>query len=523
MHSKIIVSLALIVLLPLGLLGGLGWRLVGNEQQIIAHRFQTLANAQLAAVDETIQSYFRSLRDELWVSAQSLDTRLENLRRFTRNEPRVRQILIMSADGERRHPPRDVPLTQGEQRLLERTQELWRDQDILYQSAAPEGSSASKIPIESKSEQGWYVWHWGRETHLIFWRRDSSGQLLGLELEPVRVLADIINVLPATGGLADHTGQARIQLLDERGTVVYQWGRFQPEQSALARLPLSHPLGTWRLAYFAPALHDSGQQRLLLLGILLAVAVTLVGLAFYLYREHGREIRLARQRVNFVSQVSHELKTPLTNIRMYAELLEDQIPDDEDRARRYLDVIITESQRLSRLIANVLNFARQQRQQLRLRLQPGRVDAVVASVLAVFRPALEAKGMQVEFQAGADSKVQCDPDVLEQILNNLLGNVEKYAASGGWVQIATQQQAEQTLIQIQDKGPGIPKRERERIFRPFYRISSKLNEGVSGTGIGLTISAELACLHGGNLHLQPTQQGACFQVSLNTPSLGEPT
>ena len=361
------------------------------------------------------------------------------------------------------------------------------------------------------------------ETNLIFWRRDSSGQLLGFELEPVRVLADIINVLPATGSFADHTGQARIHLMDERGSVVYQWGRFQSEQPALVVLPLSHPLGTWRLAYFAPALHDQGQQRLLLLGVLLAVAVTLLGLALYLYREHDRETRLAQQRVNFVNQVSHELKTPLTNICMYAELLEDQLPDDEERPRRYLDVIITESQRLSRLIANVLNFARQQQERLRVRLQPGRVDSVVASVLAAFRPALEGKGMQVEFQAGAGSEVRLDPDVLEQILNNLLGNVEKYAASGGWVQITTQQQGEQTLIQIRDKGPGIPRRERERIFRPFYRISSKLNEGVSGAGIGLAITCDLARLHGGSLKLQPTQQGACFQVILHTPSLGVST
>ena len=162
MHSKVVISLALIVLLPLGLLGGLGWRLLSNEQQMITHRFQALANAQLAAVDETIQEYFRSLRDELLVSAQTLDDKLENLRRFTRDEPKVRQVLIMEADGERRHPPRDTALTQGEQRFLQRTQELWRDRDILYQSAAPEGPSTSKISTRSEDEHGWYVWHWAR-------------------------------------------------------------------------------------------------------------------------------------------------------------------------------------------------------------------------------------------------------------------------------------------------------------------------------------------------------------------------
>jgi len=336
------------------------------------------------------------------------------------------------------------------------------------------------------------------------------------------VLADIIDRLPATGETADHTDQGRIRLLDGRGSIAYQWGRFQPQeqQPALAVLPLSHPLGGWKLAYLAPPLQGQDRYRWVLLVVLAALAATLVGLAFYLYREHTREARLARQRVNFVNQVSHELKTPLTNIRMYAELLEGQIPEDEDRCRRYLGVILAESQRLSRLIANVLNFPRQQRDSLRLRTQTGSVDQMVNGVLAAFRPALESKGMRVEFQAGAGQMVNLDPDVVEQILNNLLSNVEKYAAEGKRVQVKTQQQGKQTLIAIRDWGPGIPQRERERIFQAFYRVSSRLNEGVSGTGIGLGITRDLARLHGGDLCLLPTEQGACFQVTLETPVIG---
>jgi signal transduction histidine kinase len=97
--------------------------------------------------------------------------------------------------------------------------------------------------------------------------------------------------------------------------------------------------------------------------------------------------------------------------------------------------------------------------------------------------------------------------------------VEKYAAGGARVEIATWQQREQSVICVRDYGPGIPKREREKIFQPFYRISHKLSDGVTGTGIGLTITRELTRLHGGDLELLPGSPGACFQVSLKTPEV----
>ncbi|MCB1808815.1 MAG: ATP-binding protein, partial [Candidatus Competibacteraceae bacterium] len=110
-----------------------------------------------------------------------------------------------------------------------------------------------------------------------------------------------------------------------------------------------------------------------------------------------------------------------------------------------------------------------------------------------------------------------DPDVLEQILNNLLGNVEKYVAAGDQVTLASWQHGEQSFIRLQDDGPGIPARERQRIFEPFYRLGSALTEGVSGAGLGLTISRELARLHGGDLELEPTSTGACFLLRISTP------
>src|SRR5207247_7565172 len=117
-------------------------------------------------------------------------------------------------------------------------------------------------------------------------------------------------------------------------------------------------------SYFVPALeskeHVSGSFIYKFITVVAVMAVPLFWLSVYFYRENSRELRVSAQRVTFVNQVSHELKTPLTNIRMYAELLEKHLPEDNEQAAQHLDVIVSESQRLSRLIANVLTFARQQ-------------------------------------------------------------------------------------------------------------------------------------------------------------------
>jgi signal transduction histidine kinase len=295
-------------------------------------------------------------------------------------------------------------------------------------------------------------------------------------------------------------------------------------EQALSMLPLSPPLASWKLEYYGAGLKaGSAGNRFGMLAGLLAVTFALLGLGWYLYQEHTREMRVAEQRVNFVNQVSHELKTPLTNIRMYAELLEDQLADDDDKPRKYIAIITAESQRLSRLIANVLSFSRAQKERPALHLQQGSVDDIIARCVEAFMPALQAKAIVPRFDAQAGAPVALDAEVLEQILNNLISNVEKYAAGGGLLEIASMQQAGRTTIRVCDHGPGIPKRERERIFQPFYRISSKLTDGVAGTGIGLGIARQLARLHGGDLELDTAEQGACFVVTLKTEPAGEPT
>lgn len=546
MQKKIAIALSLIVLLPVVGLTWLGLRMAHNEQQVVAAQVQALVHTQLRGVDDAIQGYFLELQDSL--QAQLAQRPLDNnsLKQLALESAQVQQVLVIAADGTRVLPAPGAALSESEKQFMQRTSSLWDNPSLLTQGGplplAPTtsglGSSAKKIRLSpvgkgldrtdaGPAQSGWYAWHWNAQLHHMLWWRDPQNRLIAVELAPVALLSEVITRLPSTGGDAS-SAQTRTRLVNGSGQTVYEWGAYQPleKERSLAMLPLSHPLASWKLEYFAPALQGGAAANTFgILAAVLSIGLALAGLALYLYREHQRELRTAQQRVNFVNQVSHELKTPLTNIRMYAELLEAEVADgfadapaqDGAKAHQYIGVITTESQRLSRLIANVLSLGQSQKSQLRLAPQPARVDDVVARCVAAFQPALDAKGITVQMDAHAGAQVLLDPEALEQILNNLVSNVEKYAASGGAIHISSQQDEDVSTVEVRDCGPGIAPQDRKRIFEPFYRVSSRLTDGVSGTGIGLGIARELARLHGGDLVAQNVPEGACFKVTLHTP------
>ena len=340
--------------------------------------------------------------------------------------------------------------------------------------------------------------------------------ITGIELNRMAVISGIIRTLPDTP--LDGENGFRITLTDVNGRVIYQWGGYDAGETEKARAvtPVTEPLNSWRLGYFAPpdAVDSAGTRNTVIVAAISFVAFAVIGLAVYLFRESRKEAREALQKVTFVNQVSHELKTPLTNIRMYAELLEEQLPDDEEKPRSYLDVVVSESRRLSRLIGNVLTFGKDRKTGIAIKPAPTVPDEVVTSVVENFSPSLEAKGIDVKLNLRCGSRLAIDRDVFEQILSNLISNVEKYAASGGSLIVQTICGRGAVELTVRDRGPGIPQALRDKVFKPFFRVSNKLTDGVTGTGIGLSIVRMLAELHGGSARLLPSKEGAAFQVVL---------
>lgn len=365
---------------------------------------------------------------------------------------------------------------------------------------------------------GWIAWYVDARLMHIYWWRDPQGRTLGFVLNDARLLSDLINRLPDAGAGRQVLGEAQIKLLDSQGNSLYRWGDYQENGAPLRSLGLSHPLGSWSLEYRAPALQAASPPLWLTLILpLLLLGMGLIGLGYLFYREHSREMRLAMQRVNFVNQVSHELKTPLTNVRLYAEMLEQRLEGDEDPAvERYLGVISDESQRLSRLIENVLSLSRLQRRQLTLSLECQDPDQQIARILETFTPLLKQRLIEPEFVPWVGQSLRYDPALLEQILNNLLSNCEKYAPDSGELKIRSWREGTTLCVSVQDQGPGIAVAEQAQVFEPFYRCSNRLTDGITGTGIGLGLARDLARAHGGDLTLLASERGAHFEIRLET-------
>jgi len=512
-YRLLVVFLAL-VLLPLGLIGWLGLSLQRHEQQLIGKRFDELITARLQEIDARIASFMADYRTQVLRRLDLPASDLPGLRERARREPRIRQLFVLDAQGGWIYPGANG--TPAERDFRQRLGRMGGERTLFYTAPAEGQSPAAR-------QQGWTAWMWGDDLDLLLWRRDAAGRVVGAELDRLRLLSELVGMLPESAAPAEASNPYRIALLDAAGQVVYQWGqgmvgggKVEPAVS----LPLGNPLQAWRLAYYTPADWRpglGGSFGLSLLTGLGALGLALLGLAIYFYREYDRDLREARQRVSFVNQVSHELKTPLTNIRLYAELLEETLDEEDDDSQRYLGIIRTEAQRLSRLIGNILTFARKQRNTLRLEARPGVLAEIAEGVVEQFRPSLESQGITVELQAGDRRTVTVDADVVAQILGNLIGNVQKYAAFGRYLGIELRSEGARSYLRVSDRGPGIPAAHAGKIFQPFYRISSRLNDGVSGTGIGLALARELARLHGGDLRLLPSASGATFEVELHTP------
>ena len=381
---------------------------------------------------------------------------------------------------------------------------------------------------------GWFVWYWDRGLNLIYWQRRPSGHIIGAALERARWIADLISWLPETSQAAiiSADSEPTFRVTSSASEVIYEWGGTTPANPLpYCEVPLAPPLASWRLQCFLPSgqLAALNPQRMYLgfLAGVAAVALTLMTMAWLLVRDYSRDMREASQQVTFVNQVSHELKTPLTNIRMYAELLENDLQqvaaELSEKPLRRLDVITSEAQRLSRLIGNVLTFARQSRRTLQLSRTKVDLSQLIRQICDRFAPSFQECGLEILVECHSPECVLIDPDFLEQILGNLISNVEKYAAAGGRMIVRATVQGDSVILDVIDSGPGIPLSQRSSVFRPFARLSNDLRAS-TGTGIGLSIVRELARLHGGDVYLKDpeTGTGCWFQVVLRTVSEPQP-
>ncbi|MCU7835407.1 MAG: sensor histidine kinase [gamma proteobacterium symbiont of Taylorina sp.] len=547
------ILLFLFLLIPVCLLVWFAFKAQSNEQLAAQQQYQNLAHSQLRLIDEKISLYFQQLGNVLITnkaqlqpaSNEQLKQLTNKIRQFLQYSPYILNIYIADEEKQILYPSltqnlsakeseflKDIQVISNNSSLFYKQKEISQTADNRYAAVSQKLFSMSRSKQQAEiQDQGWITWYQQRNLQHIFWFRDTQNRLYLLSLDRIKILSELIALLPDKNPSSrSHNAslqETSIRLSNSNNELIYEWGNYPHTDKQSIDLMLSYPLSSWKLSWYAKNLSENNfQQKWSLLIIALFASLLMLIIMFVFYREYNREIRGAQQRVNFVSQVSHELKTPLTNIRMYAELLETNIESESltgisqmssqelSKSQHFLSVILNESQRLSRLIENVLSFAKVQKESFIINKSEAIADESINNVLLSFKPVFKQKKLSVQFSANAAKPVNIDSQLLEQILNNLLSNVEKYAAHGKKIEINSSQTAQRIKIEIRDYGPGITKTEQEKIFNAFYRSNTKITEGVSGTGIGLTISQQLAKLHGGKLSYKNVSKGACFIIEL---------
>jgi signal transduction histidine kinase len=258
----------------------------------------------------------------------------------------------------------------------------------------------------------------------------------------------------------------------------------------------------------------------LVLGLLIAVLVfAIVSGSWLIVRNLNSQLTLARQKTDFVSNVSHELKTPLTSIRMFSELLADGRVADDAKQKSYLLIISAEAARLTRLINNVLDFSRMERGEKKYNFQPCDLNEIVRGTAGTFRPHLEAGGFKFDCElTETNIFIRGDADALSQIIVNLLSNAEKYSNVEKEITLQLWQQKTplpHAEIRVLDRGSGVPRGCEGKVFEKFYRAHDALSSGIQGSGLGLTIARQIARAHGGDVTCEPRDRGgSCFVVRL---------
>ncbi|MEO0795116.1 MAG: HAMP domain-containing sensor histidine kinase [Verrucomicrobiota bacterium] len=356
------------------------------------------------------------------------------------------------------------------------------------------------------------IYHW------LYWTDvPRSDDHLGAWLNRETLIAELAKAV----GLSQQES-IHFVLVDAQGTVVAgdrveRYPKSRDERPALT-MSVGASLPGWQIRAYSQSLVNPFGNRLRLLGGLAVAGLTvtiLLGASLMLWQAQ-RDAHEAQRKTTFVANVSHELKTPLTSIRMFAEMLHDGREIAPTKQQKYLQTMLNETQRLTRLVNNVLDFSRLERGRRDFNQDQVDLRDTVLSIIDAQRDRLSGEGLDIEFVAD-DQPIQVllDKDALEQILLNLLDNAAKYASSGKRAEIRLEQSDRDWRLTVVDFGPGIPAAERRQVFEAFHRVDDRLTADRPGCGLGLSIAARLAHGLNGQLSLASNQpSGCCFTLTV---------
>ena len=390
--------------------------------------------------------------------------------------------------------------------LMENVIPIMKDRVVFSQFA--EEPSKGRFPVVCDEIQFLVSYSWIRDvsSNQFFY----AGFCWNLDYIRDQKLPEIVDDLAKTSGI-------RVRFIDDRypDESSHQENVIPKDTLIVNFQQFPFP---WRFVVTLTSLEDlkstAGRENLIH-GILLVLIVGLMCMGGYLIsRDVSRESEAARHKSEFVHNISHELKTPLTLIRLYGETLKDKRIISEDNRREAYEIITKESERLSHMINNVLDFSRIETGRKEFYFKKSNLAKIIKETLDSYRYHLEKKGFNIHEEIHADlPPMYFDTEAITSVLINLLSNAMKFSPGKNDVTVRLFRDDNSVILQVEDKGIGISQKEGDKIFQRFYRSENNVVSESSGSGLGLTIIQHIAEAHGGRVDLKSELgKGSVFSV-----------
>ncbi|HEY6561220.1 MAG TPA: HAMP domain-containing sensor histidine kinase [Polyangiaceae bacterium] len=447
-------------------------------------------NAALSLIDFTDRERFGAQ----WLSVAALQT------------PTILGVLVMDLSA----PGREVVAvaSRAPASEVERFRRLLVNSIFYDMKIDPPPREQLRHVHNTYQNQSYLVSHWQREQR-------GRRYLIVAWHDVARIVHEIFPKL-----YPEAEQQSRVNVVDSDGRIVYgpplRGGPTFGRQFATT-------LYKWRLNVTMTAAEELAAavaRRRVLEVVLVGLSglVIIAGLLVVLVAA-ARERKLSSLKSDFVANVSHELKTPLSLVRMFGELLQSGRVESEEKRRQYLQIIVSESERLGGLIENVLDFAKVERGKAAYDFSESSVADVITRAVEACRLRADREGVELHLELSPDlPRALLDERAIEIAVINLVDNALKYAPDGRRVVIAAKLGSSGIEVRVTDQGVGIPPEDRKRIFERFVRGRSALDKQVRGSGIGLALVKHIAEAHGGRAWVEPAlPHGSSFVVTLRSP------
>jgi len=566
--KKSIIIFWALFLVPTLVIAIIAFKLLSHEQERISKSALDALSERATIISETIHLTIQAVQDNLTQSLLVLDQGKlkKKLIEWEETNPLVRNVFVYKKDKNLEYPVRGLESTLEQRLFIARYDSLFsgrtkfdfnedplRDEPKIsgvadsYSSLGKNdsltkqqtGSSRQKLVAlsrvaqkapdldeqtifsEAKERQyiiqsAWIPWFSENNLYILGWvQKFKNGPKYGVELELMTLLSRLVVDFPKLSEKG-----AALVLMDGNGNFMHQSGKWaaNPEDRPVDVISISSLLPHWQIAVFVDAKGFGTTRGFLyvtatLLGVFI---VAIISGGLLLTRLTLQNMKDARQKTSFVSSVSHELKTPLTSIRMYAELLLSKRIKDENKIQTYLSVIVNESGRLTRLINNVLDFGKLEQGKKTYQMSNFELDQFLLQIIEAHSIRIENQDLEIITQVEQGKYlVRTDKDAIEQVVLNLLDNALKYAGKGKFIKFILKEEDFYILLKICDDGPGIPSTQQELIFEKFHRVDNSLTSKQSGSGLGLSIARQILRDLKGDLFFEPVPgNGSCFTARI---------